>query len=388
MTSNAKFLRVAFLFPSLARGGYWQPVLARLCQRFPNSLVITGIWEGFLPAYRDSFQVAVVGRTKFIRLPIKNKGGHYPIGIVLPPLRSLTSTLLKFKPHLVFVSGFSLWTLIAIFLKSIYRWKIIVVYDGSSPSVDRLDYKPVLRWRRLLSRFCDAFISNTQAGRYYLTQHLGVPEQRVKVHPYEVPDVGLWRRTNCEKRAGDSSTVVFLTVGSLIPRKGPIQLMEAFKLLRERSERAIKLLIAGDGPLKGALEQKIEACELKGMIELLGQIEYQDLGRVICSSDVFVFPSLEDVWGVAPLEAMAMGKPVICSEYAGAHELIQNGVNGFVVNPLDVESLAGLMMRFVQETRLIQEMGKRSKIIIEQFTPEKAVEFLAEVVLEAYERSA
>ena len=384
---NFDFLRIAFIFPSLVRGGYWQPILARFSQMFPKTLIIVGIWDGFVPAYKDSFKVKVVGRTKFIHLPVKNRRGHYPIGMALPPIRGLITSLVKFNPHVIFVSGYSLWSLISIFLKPIYRWKIILVYDGSSPSIDRINHKFFLKWRSFLSRFCDAFITNTKAGKNYLVQYLGIPDRKVKVHPYEVPDVTLWKKSACEKRLKNPSKTIFLTVGSLIPRKGIIQLIEATKLLREQVGKRIEVIIVGDGPLRTFLEQKIKNWRLTELVKLLGQVEYHDLGDIICSSDVFVFPSLEDIWGVAPLEAMAMGKPVICSKYAGAHELIQDGVNGFVVDPLDVKSLANLMLRFVKQPQLIKEMGQRAKVKMKQFTPDRAVEFLAEVVLEVYERN-
>jgi len=388
ITSN-KFetLRVAFLFPSLAGGGYWQPVLARFSRKVPNTLVITGSWKGFIPAYQDSFQVHVVGQTKFIHLPFKKRSGHYPIGIVLPPIYKLIATLWDFKPHVVFVSGFTLWTLLSILFKIFYRWKVIVLYDGSSPSVDRTNYKPILIYRRILSRFCDFFISNTQVGKHYLVQYLRIPENKVKVHPYEVPDIGLWEGAGSATPTKNFPMVVFLTVGSLIPRKGLLQLIEAVNMLRECSVKNVKVLLVGEGPLRTTLQEKIREFGLNDMIELVGHIEYQKLGEVISHSDVFVFPSLEDVWGVAPLEAMAMGKPVITSKYAGAHELVEEGVNGFIVDPLDVQSLADLMLHFVEQPQLIQDMGRKARATMQQFTPDNAAEFLVNVAVETYERN-
>ena len=380
MGDKTVYPKVAFLFPSLARGGYWQPVLAEFAKKFPKSKVFTGIWEGFLPVYSGRFQVEVVGQTRFIPLPIKNRDGHYPFGVLLPPLSKLLVTLLRDKPDVIFVSGFSLWSFLALILKPVGRWRIVCIYDGSSPSIDRTDVPAVTAWRRLLGRFCDAFVSNTEGGKRYLVQHLRVPSLKVRVHPYEVPDVGLWQNKNPSDLGARFSGVVFLTVGSLIVRKGLIELIEAVKILKQRTQKDFKVLVAGDGPLRPQLEKMITKYRLSGIVELLGHVNYEDLGNVIRASAVFVFPTLEDVWGVAPLEAMAMGKPVLCSKYAGASEVIDEGVNGWVFDPYDVQGLAELMRKFLDNPELASTMGRNAQEKMKSFTPESAAQFLGEVV--------
>jgi glycosyltransferase involved in cell wall biosynthesis len=153
--------------------------------------------------------------------------------------------------------------------------------------------------------------------------------------------------------------MVFLIVGQIIERKGLRQFIEATKLLFEAALRDNwSVLIVGDGPLKGELEAMVQICNLEDRVKFLGQVKYEELGRILSSAHVFVFPTLEDVWGVAPIEAMAMGMPVLCSKYAGASELVDDGVNGWIFDPHNPKELSEFMKRFVDYPILISTMSE------------------------------
>ena len=373
--------RVCFLFPSLARGAYWQPVLTEFAKRFPLTVVLTGLWEGFVTQYQNGFTVKVIGRTGFLRLPFWKQEGYYPAGLVRVPISRLFRELWRIRPHLIWCSGFSLWTLVATVYKRIYGGKLVVIYEGSSPSIDRKGSRFHTLWRRSLAAKADAFITNTSAGQSYLVKVLGIPTKKVFVHPYEVPDINLWKEHFTKlKQVADG--VVFLTVGQIIERKGLRQLIEATKQLFDSAPGDNwSVLIAGDGPLKGELEKRVQIYGLKNRVKFLGFVKYEELGRVLSSAHVFVFPTLEDVWGVAPLEAMAVGKPVLCSKYAGVSELVEDGVNGWVFDPHNPKELAELMKRFLDNPALISAMGENAQRKMEAFTPEAAAEFLGRVAI-------
>ncbi|GAA6750473.1 hypothetical protein Thermus77412_10830 [Thermus antranikianii] len=77
---------------------------------------------------------------------------------------------------------------------------------------------------------------------------------------------------------------------------------------------------------------------------------------------------------------MAMGKPVLCSKYAGASELIEDGVNGFVVDPLDVESIASAMEKLIRKPELVNAMGRAAAETMRRYTPKDAAAFFTHVV--------
>jgi glycosyltransferase involved in cell wall biosynthesis len=78
---------------------------------------------------------------------------------------------------------------------------------------------------------------------------------------------------------------------------------------------------------------------------------------------------------------MAFGKPVLCSQYAGAKEMIEHGVNGYVFDPRSPGELAEYMARFIQRPELIAEFGQKSKEIIAPYTPACAAKVLESLVL-------
>jgi glycosyltransferase involved in cell wall biosynthesis len=103
------------------------------------------------------------------------------------------------------------------------------------------------------------------------------------------------------------------------------------------------------------------------------------LGTYFRNADVFVLPTLEDTWGVVVLEAMILGKPVLCSKGAGAVEMVIDGENGYRFAANDAKELAAIMSRFINDPTLVNVMGQKSQQLIAQHTPTIAATFLAKV---------
>jgi len=80
------------------------------------------------------------------------------------------------------------------------------------------------------------------------------------------------------------------------------------------------------------------------------------------------------------LSWLAFGKAVLCSQFAGARELVKDGMNGYIFNPLDPPELAGYMERFLREPNLIAKFGTNSQNIIALHTPDSAAEILGTLV--------
>ena len=370
--------RVAWLFPSLHLGNYWHPVLKAFTRAYPKSKVYTGIWPGYAPGYEKTFAVEIVGQMRFVETA-QQKASYGRGFIYVSP--GIIQPLLQYKPNVVFVSGFSLWTLLLLLSKPIGRWKVVVMYDGSSPTVDYLDAPMRLAFRKLMTHAIDGFITNSAAGKNYLTQSLKADPRRVFSRPYQVPDSrALLQQT--EQAAIDGlplQSPVFLFVGQIIPRKGIQVLLEACQQLKAQGETSFTLLVIGEGSQQEDLQEYCKANALDAHVRWLGRVEYGDLGAYFQRSDVFILPTLEDVWGMVVLEAMALGKPILCSKQAGASELVVDGKNGYLIDPQDANAIAAAMLQFIQHPERIEAMGKRSQELIAQHTPEAAAQFLAEV---------
>ena len=371
-------LRVAWLFPSMVRGNYWHPVLSEFTKIFQQTTVYTGFWPGFTPGFEGAFRVEVVGKTRLTETtqPLP----RYSRGVAYASL-NIVGHLLQFKPQVIFTSGFSIWTLLALLFKPWGRWRTIVAYEGSSPMVDCCDSKLRLTLRRLMVRFADAFVTNSIRGKVYLTKILGAEENCVFAQPYEVPDL---KALSGQQEAEINLEVqhpVFLYTGQLIRRKGLHLLLEACAILQKQGCRNYTVCLVGDGPQRDELEDFSQKHDLKDRIQWVRWVDYVRLNTYFRNADVFVLPTLEDTWGMVVLEAMVFGKPILCSKWAGASEMVVEGENGYVFDPHDPEELARIMGCFVEQPELIVSMGRRSRRMMERFTPEAAADFLGGVVV-------
>ncbi len=372
--------RVAWLFPSLARGYYWQPVFKEFVARCPRMAVFTCSWPGFAPGYENAFEVHTLPGLGYIDL--KKKLPDSRRGFIWTPL-SILKKLAAFGPDVVFASGFSGWTLCALLFRLLGRSRVIIFWEGCSvQSVGSSKVKTVLR--RWIARFADGAVSNADEGSTYLRDVIGMPQDKLLCHPCQVPDLPLLCSVAGEVGLPDIRHPVFLYVGSLSPRKGWRHLIDATRLLVGQGAQEFSVLFVGSGEQEEEMRVAIRDHQLVGIVHQVGAVAYHNLGPYYRSADVFVSPSRADTWGVAVLEAMAFGKPVLCSKYVGTRQMVAHGENGFIFDPFDSPQLAGYMAEFIQDQSLAGRLGARSLERIAPFTPARAAEALANLALQAH----
>ncbi len=376
MSVNVSGLRVAWLLPSVFF--YWQPTLKALSQLIPQTRVFTTRWFGLTPDDETNLSVELVGRVKVVQLSQSSQGYDKEFTYVSP---GVVAPLLRYQPNVVFSNSFGVWTILALLFKFLGNWRVVIAYEGSSPSVDYRSSPLRLAIRRTMVRVADACITNSQAGKNYLTEVLHAPSQSVFVQPYEVPDPAdlLQSCTDEEPDAPASNPVTFLFVGHLVPRKGLQYLLQSCAILQEQGCVNYRLMIVGSGEQQQELKAFSEAHGFSDRLQWTGRVEYGRLGSYFRQASAFILPTLEDTWGVVVQEALALGKPVLCSKRAGAHELIHHGENGFVFDPEQPETLAALMRQVIDQPDLSQRMGEQSKQSIAHLTPAAAGDFLAQV---------
>jgi glycosyltransferase involved in cell wall biosynthesis len=369
-------LRIAWLLP--VAWFYWQPALSEYARIFPNTTVFTGLFPGFAKGIEGTLAVEVVGKFRVVEIN-RDEGSYGDNFTYLSP--SIIGHLWRLKPQVIFASSFGVWTILALLLKPLFWWRVIIAYEGSSPGVDYRNSALRLFVRRLMVWLADACITNSQAGSVYLREILQAKSDRVFVQPYEIPD---------ERTLPDSTPVetspqpelsrpVFLFVGHVIPRKGLPLLLQACTILKTRGYEHYTIQVIGDGTQQAELAAFCQEQHLSNRVQWVGRVAFDRIGTYFQAADVFVFPTLEDTWGVVTLEAMLLGKPILCSTGAGTAELVRSGENGYVFAPDDPTKLADLMQQFLDNPDLIPAMGDRSKQIMAEYTPVAAARCLAEV---------
>jgi glycosyltransferase involved in cell wall biosynthesis len=371
-------LRIAWLLP--VAWFYWQPTLSEFVRLIPNTTVFTGLFPGFAKGLEGTIEVKVIG--KFQIIEIKRDDNSYGDNFTyLSP--AIVDHLLKLRPQVIFSSSFGIWTVLALLLKPLFWWRVIVAYEGSSPGVDYRNSAIRLLVRRLMVWLADACITNSLAGRAYLIDVLKAKPDRVFSQPYEIPDEKTLpnssQQIEIEESLSSWQRPVFLFVGHLVPRKGLQLLLNACAVLKERGYENYTLVVVGDGFQRQELETFCGQHDLGDRVKWAGRINYDQIGSYFQNADVFVFPTLEDTWGVVTLEAMLFGKPVLCSKGAGTSELVVHGENGYVFAPDNPDELANLMQKFLDDPESIETMGERSKQIMAQYRPEAAAKCLAQV---------
>lgn len=161
---------------------------------------------------------------------------------------------------------------------------------------------------------------------------------------------------------------IALFAAKLQPRKRAQDLIRAFKtVVDDPAAGNPYLLIAGDGELRDEL-QALAADAPANSIHFLGFRGQTDLPPLYDLCDVFVLPSNTEPWGLVTNEALNAGRPVIATtEVGSAYDLVREGENGFVIEPGDIDALAGHLLTLFSDRDLRERMGRKSLEIIENW---------------------
>ena len=200
---------------------------------------------------------------------------------------------------------------------------------------------------RLTVRCVDAVISNSDAGKdLYVRRNYLSPEKifiaKSGIDLEQLRELQSRHTRDSHYRSAFGISIpedhhALLTVGSLTEQKGTIYLLQAMKLLREHGYKVV-CFIAGQGDLKEILEQEAMRLGISETVHFLGYVvsSYQYLQLF----DLFVLPSLWEGLPNVVIEAMASRVPVVATNVGGVHELITDGVTGFLCPPTDANAFA------------------------------------------------
>lgn len=190
---------------------------------------------------------------------------------------------------------------------------------------------------------------------------MGIPAERIHVLPH------FYQVDPSRFIAEPGRDVLF--VGRLSKEKGVEQLLDAWK----RTDRGeAKLVIAGDGPERAALENKI-AAEKIGGVEFLGFVAKEDQGAMWKRAAFSVVPSIwQEPLGLVVFEAWERGRGVVVSDAGGLADSVEDGVDGFKVPMRDAEAWAAAMGKLLREPARSGEMARAGVAKLERdFTKEK-----------------
>lgn len=173
---------------------------------------------------------------------------------------------------------------------------------------------------------------------------------------------------------------IILFVGVLKLVKGVRYLIEAMTTIRQKEPLA-RLLIVGYGEERQALEELTEGLNLRGQVSFIGRVPNEVVPQYMAASDVFILPSLlaSESFGIVNLEAMASGLPIVVSRVRGLGEIVEDGQNGFLIEPRNPEAIAQKVLLLLQDEGLRQRIGERNRQKAKQYSWQEIVAKLEEI---------
>lgn len=207
-----------------------------------------------------------------------------------------------------------------------------------------------------------------------LRKVMGDPGLEVFITPFGV-DVEVFSPLDLAEK--DNDTILLGNIKMLKPKYGIAEFVKAVELLlcnlkekqREDLTRKIKVDIYGDGEQREELEKMIYNRKLGEVVCLKGRVPNTMVPLILSEFDVFCATSMLDSesFGVAVVEAMAMGVPVVATDVDGFKEVVENGETGIIVERGNVQKIAEALERLICDKELRNEMGNRGRKRVENF---------------------
>jgi len=214
-----------------------------------------------------------------------------------------------------------------------------------------------------------------------IMQYYNIKKDKIRIVPNGVDTKKfqpVYNQDKIKDQFGIKNRPCILYVGRLIPRKGLLFLVQAAKQIVAELNKTI-FIIVGEGPQKLQLISNLEKNRLLKNFLFLGDVKEKELPLIYNSSDIFVFPSIQEGQGIALLEAQATALPVVSFNLSGIKETVLDNETGFLIKP-DSKKLAEVVLKLLKNKKLCNEMGKKGReFVLNNFSWEKSADALLEI---------
>ncbi len=177
-----------------------------------------------------------------------------------------------------------------------------------------------------------------------------------------------------------SAPPVVLFVGRLCVDKAPRLLVQAAATLR-KEDRSFRLLLVGDGPERDAIDALIQSEQLADIVELVGWRSSDEIRNLLRQATVFALPSFAEGLPIVLMEALAMACPVVSTNIAAIGELVEHGVNGWLIPPAELDSLIKALRESIgMSAEQLSSMGSSGRLaVLERHHPQRQAEQLKDL---------
>jgi glycosyltransferase involved in cell wall biosynthesis len=292
-------------------------------------------------------------------------------GIIYHINPSIISKLIKGKYDVIIISGNTDFTTQAAFIASKLLNTPVILWTEGIESAQSLLGKLISPLTNYIIKNVDAIVVPGTMSRSFQIKIGAIPE-KIFIAPNIVDNEIFIEKSlkfkqekeNFKREFNILNEKIILFIGQLIERKGVEYLIKAYKKIKDSYDE-VCLIIVGDGVLKNELE-KICIKEYIKDVHFTGWISEEEKIIYYSIADLFVLPTLKEIWGLVINEAMCCGLPVISTRAAGcAMDMIKPGENGFIVEPANVDQLYLAMKDIILDKVSKKKLGEKSLGIIE-----------------------
>jgi glycogen(starch) synthase len=244
------------------------------------------------------------------------------------------------------------------------------------PPAKRLGYAPLRRAVRRLAHAADCVIATDRSLEPAVIRHLRIEPDRLRTVPngIDLPEAmnlaGPPEGAILRRRHGIApAEFVMLSVGRLETNKGfdlvPEAITKALAQAPSLTALGWRWVLIGSGSARASIERAIEAHELDAHVIMAGRTEEHELHAWYEAASVFLHPTRYEGSSLSTLEAMSHARPVIATRAGGLPDKVRPGVNGWLVDPDDVDGLAGAIGQAAAASGRLGTMGTQSREIVE-----------------------
>lgn len=230
-----------------------------------------------------------------------------------------------------------------------------------------------LIFSKIINNFWDSIVVDSEKVKRELIEKYAIRENKITVVHNGVP---LYLKPEKKdkhllKKFGLEGKFILLFMGFFIPRKNPVFLLD---LLKRINNSKIIAIFWGNGYLKRSIKLKSQELGLGEQVKFIEPAFGRDKIKIHNLADIFVHPSLDEGFALAPLESMACSKPVIMNASHSAREAIDNGLNGFICRVNNVNDWLKKIMILYKNKKLLNKMSHNArKKALRDFNWEKSV---------------
>ncbi len=261
------------------------------------------------------------------------------------------------------------WTGITAFMR--FNVPLVIRFHGSDAYFCKLDKRKQkfknFVFEKMALKKAKAYFAPTSFAGEETAKIFGLHRNKIKTIHYGLQ---LEQFSNPHPEVYDTKTVLY--IGTIIRKKGVLELAEIFnKIIKSEPNAKLKLIGGDSGDLHTgnastyALMRSLFTPQAKANVSYLGKIPYAEVQEHIKNAHVCTFPSFAETLGMVTIESMALQKPVVNTSIGWAQELIDDGVNGYLVYPSDIDTYSQKILELLEDPALCLALGKAARQKVE-----------------------